>query len=419
MLNFNYKYFEKIKSDNRGATIIIAMGIAVLTMLAAISLAHQIQANKFNIVAFKDKSQAQVYADNVMSELISEMKNHEAGYNIDEAACANIAPSMAAGHPVTGLTIKCSVIGRSPQVTGIGSYTPGTVYIAPAPGTGNAGGDNCTPLKPQGTGTPAINLDDSCNWGKLAFGNSYTSRVVMPLYYDNGEPGGNCVEEMTEEGDIHYICNPSGNGMSKLIVRVRTPCADGSKTAGCTRYVLKPGTSVVPRDEDPTLVNWEISGDCSGRYCSLIPLIKTKENKTRESFNSEIYGSLINTKAVSANGVVLDASVNYGEDVNKNFSFPIPFGQPIPYISSFLKNLAPWSSQTLSKPVLNLSLIAKKLETTDGKQFSNLEYQILSDKPIANNSNIYYVFVTYNNQGFKIVKSVEQEKNLVDYAVQN
>lgn len=422
--------FEKIKKDNRGATVIIAIGIAFLAMLVSVSLAYQIQANKQSIVRFKDKNQAKVYAENVMSALITEMGTHEAGYSMNENECevfaANVLPIRDTTQPGPVPEAQCWVTGRDRGVdASIGDYTitGATTYVSPIPGTGNAG-VNCALPKESTTGTPVtpppVDLNNPCNWGKLSFGNSYTSRVLVPLYYDEGT---------STQGEPPVIVNPADDpAMQSLIVRVRTPCIPGTydeATGNCTRYMLAPGTGDWTRREDPPLVNWNISGDCETgtiKYCSLIPVMGKDDTPwSLMPNNSEIHAGLINTPLMG-NNIVLNTD-SRGRDVRIDID-KLVFD--VPYLIDFLTNSGIWNNpdyieQTLSRPVLQLSLIAKELinQSDPTQNVPYLEYQIISDKPIANNSDIYYVFVTYNNQGFKIVKSVDQEKNLVDYAVQN
>ena len=79
-----------------------------------------------------------------------------------------------------------------------------------------------------------------------------------------------------------------------------------------------------------------------------------------------------------------------------------------------------WSERTINKPVLQMSIITPELkEKDDNKNIPYLEYQILTDNPIANNSQIYTAIVRYNDQVYKLEKEIDRKVNVIDFAVHN
>ena len=76
------KKLISLTKDNRGVTIIIAVGIAALLLAFAVGIAATIQSTQQNIIAFKESSRAQVIAESVMGKLLLLGDQHEAGFSL-------------------------------------------------------------------------------------------------------------------------------------------------------------------------------------------------------------------------------------------------------------------------------------------------------------------------------------------------
>ncbi len=410
------KFLAKIKSDNRGyALIIVAVGLSVLLLYFTVIVATQTIDTQANIKAFKASSDAKGIAESVMGGLIGLGQEHEAGFSLGEEECTTLLQTVqyVVDATANGVKIKCNIKGRLKEKEKIEGW-----YTIPSVNTGNAS-INCQPLRPILTETDLQNmglsgviqspLDYSCNWGRLNFGNSISSRVVIPMYY----------EENNE------IKNPSNFSLDDFQIRVRTACKPARQRGGCInpdtnkvdrnlarckyddicgnddRYVF--GVSPFdPIDENKTVVMWQISatcvaGDGSSQSCGLTPDTTTLR-EVRSIENSEI------------DQYFIDANEHVGLDtLGKSFGF----GEQSVTISDFL------TSPNVQKPTLQLAIIARNLKDEVDTSVPNLEYQILTDAAIANSTQIYEVTVNYNGQIWKDVKLIEPKKNVVDFAIQN
>jgi len=415
-------FLKTVSKDTRGATVFIALGIAFLLMVFSIGIATVVKSTNYNIKAFKESSRAKFIAEGVLGHLIGIGQEHEAGFSLTESECDQIMQTWDYAQTVIadeGATIKCQIKGRNDKPT----ISPtGTFYTVPATNTGDAS-RNCQPLRPVRTEADLRNmgiteisdpLDHPCNWGRLNFGNSITSRVAIPLYYDEVQSIGT---DGTVQSEVRKL-----DDLNDLRIRVRTPCKPVEVTVEgtdqtkweypeiCTdddRYKFEP--EQIDVENNPTVVMWQISATCvsqdgSEQSCGMTPDTTSRRTPTGMlrvyPNNSEIHKALIDAG--------LDIDIN---KLGEAFGF---FGEDHT-IRGFM------SSTEVKDPTLQLAIITRGLKTRGGDPVPNLEYQIVGDNthPLSNAAQIYEVTVSYQGQMYKATKSIETKKNVVDFAIQN
>ncbi|MFA5821158.1 MAG: hypothetical protein WC873_03625, partial [Candidatus Gracilibacteria bacterium] len=313
------RLFRNVRHDTRGATVFIALGIAFLLMVFAIGIAITTQNTQRNIKAFDNSFRAQNIADSLIGMMVGIGRDHESGFSLDESQCAE---AIRAGYPVQydryaaeGATFKCQIKGMNDKP--IVSSELGEVYTVPATNTGNAS-LNCQPLRPIRTEADLRNmgiteisdpLDHPCNWGRLNFGNSITSRVAIPLYYDEVQSIGT---DGTVQSEVRKL-----DDLSDLRIRVRTPCKpvevavegiDQTKweyPEVCSHDIFTGGNykfepTSLDVEDNPTVVMWQISATCmspdgSKQSCGITPdmAVDPQTGWRESSQNSEIYESFI------------------------------------------------------------------------------------------------------------------------------
>ena len=406
--------FLKKLRKNRGATVIIAITIAALLIAFAFGIGTVVQNTQQNIRSFKESARAQTIAESVMEKMIQLGEQHEAGFSMDSTDCNTWLASEGffASFDQDNLPIvNCEIKGRHDPEKDMLSEGGIDVFTIPSKNSGDAGKD-CNPLSPQ------EDIDHPCNWGKLNFGSSYTSRVAIPLYYDEGDAG-NVV-----------IKNPAEYGLSELEVWVRTPCKEMAEGQNeCIEEYTLDLDGYYPGDirGDGTIVNWQIFALCSNKNCSATPYKIMSDDDTRSlnpPKNSEIFESKINDQ----DGPEL-TKADYGfipyEGYLLSLVNPPPDAKLPPTIFQFLDIQETYEDSPFGTtyPVLQLSIIVNELLDVDENRIPYLEYQVRAktntDKGIANSFQVYNVTVEYKGQSYKIDQSVAQEKHLVDFAIQN
>lgn len=447
----NLSLLRRILDNKRGATVAIAMGLSLLIIGFSFGIAATLRSTNKNITAFKDSSQAQFKAESAKEILLLAARDKDAGYNIENCVWRSEedgggtpgAPSFSTGQTsceevLRGLDstegtlgMYLNLIGRVSELVETGD----TWYVVPEPGTGLAAGDRgCD------AGWAAANgvLDDACNWGKLEFGNTYTSRVAIPLYFAIDNAGEACGDgtDGANGGVADGICNPVESELTEIKIRLRTPCKNQEVNCGnntTDRYKIGGDKNYddTSYKDDKTVVNWEIGARCTGSYCALVPwqsvwttdigfgdIILRNENE-----NSEVFESLI--REMFAHDYIVLRSQE-GESSSTSFTDRHKSGTlQATGISNTQKTIMEFlHDPTLlpDRPVLQLSLVAKDLfddSETPGRRIPYLEYQILADAPIANSSTLYSVQVNYRDQSYKIEESREQDKKVLDFAIQN
>lgn len=400
--------FKKLFSDQRGATVMIAMGISIMIIGFSFAIATISRDTGRDIIAFKDSSQSKLLAESTNEELLLATKEKEAGFNARGEICTNLL-----GTSTRNGTIYCNILGRSETTLKNG---PDEWYSVPAPGTGDAAfGRGCS----QDGGDGGI--DDSCHWGKIEFGNSLNSRVVIPLFFEFDSSDDAITLCPGDDGD--KICNPSESELNNLYLRLRTPClpVDGKEVVNCEnsgRYKIATDDDVYSKyTENKTILNWEIQAEeCQiNKQCALVPLkgIDKDSGIRIGGKNFEIHELLVrdlmDIPLFSLKYNVLQGKDYKGEVLNSDLDDKS--------IIDFLKD------GNVKKPKLSLSLAIQSIfeeETaTTRVKIPFLEYQLLTDKPVSNNYQRYSIQVEYNDQTFKLDSEVEQSKDVIDFAIQN
>lgn len=441
----------------QGFIAIVALAMFLLLSIFGI-IVQTVTTNTVNNVRDTNAYyEASDLADSMMEYLQYELEEREAGYNT-EVECAyeqggtstsnggNYDPIcdevlgwvglLDHGMAVKDVKISMEIKGRSKEWEKFESGCPGIsgdCYVVPLPGTGDAG-ERCNLYEPfestdalasidhngqlggTGDGVEGISqIDYSCNWGKLSFGSSLTDRIAIPLYYDEG------ISEMVNVINPFHEEVTTGDRAENFILRVRTPCkpceewlSDPEQCSGrdptiCRDEYSGPTDRYVLDDleSNDVVVQWQISGeckknpgcvdggDCEMEACGLIQVVD--ENASE---NSAIFESVINTGIYKK---VLD-KFKQGIDIT-NYA-----AETLPKIEDQL--------QKTEKPVLTLFL-GEKLIDEDVNNVPYLEYQLLTDKPIGNAKT--YIQVNINIQGNVFTKELhkQEQKDLIDFAVQN
>jgi hypothetical protein len=420
---------------------------------------------------------------------------------MDEAGCASIVEeiidsmdvmstgvAVSSGSPVpavanssAGRSGECSIEGRNNEpVTIAGVTTP--FFTVPKANTGDAGLD-CSPLRkftsPEmlrmysgGRSTATVGgdspnyveilfqsnpLNHPCNWGKLKFGSSLNSKVVVPLYYMRIDAAtGNSEPVNPDDTTADRL-----DSLTTLEIKVRTPCKPVEQRANC---LIEPDATVgatsttvrrinasdpackyqdicKPSDRyqlgnlddmyDP-VVAWQISGECTLQNGSAPEMTEAcamgaNDDRYGNGFpkdnNSEITKDFINNLYSGFGSPI--AQDGYGEIAyyNKDCSA----GSCSEYtILNFLNMTSPiplgddsGSYTSITKPALQLSIITDELLDENNLRIPYLEYQIVTNTPIANISQDFSVKVIYDGQAFQQNYSVDQNKNIVDFALQD
>ncbi len=303
------------------------------------------------------------------------------------------------------------------------TFSQNGCYTVPLPGTGNAG-ERCELYKPDfsGNGSAIKPIDDkgqiiaqliagevsikqidySCNWNRLTFGSSVTDRAVIPLYYQDGNdiinPYFNDPATPQNEADA-----------TKFVLRIRTPCepqdnANGGNSSEDDTICTDNDRYVLDEEENDIVVQWQISGTCvdaqgNEEQCGLIQNV----NLNNPADSSAITESRIN----DGDGWLFTKEVLYQdfqalETNTENINF-IPVTQKL---------------ILMKKPTLTLFL-GDKLISEGGENVPYLEYQVLTEVPVANASTIAEVIVNVDGIVFKKTLQKEEQTPLIDFAVQN
>lgn len=450
--------FPKTASEilrTRGATIIIALGISVLMVAFSIGVGFLVRNNVSTIKAFKNQWQSRLLAESMKEQLLSDAKGFGAGYSLEQGTSGTTATGCAAkinalianipGLTAANISGKCSIEGKNSVA--VKDSSDATWYTVPTANTGEAGME-CNPLMEFTTPgsltiyntttiTDAVTylfngnpLNHPCNWGKLKFGNNFGSRVAVPLYYTKST--GETVNPVSPDLDLQ-----------NLILKVRTPCKPWGERVNCKETATGNRLSTpyckyddICKDTDryalstastTPIIQWQITGECiydisgaqSGLHetCTLFP-----------DTGTQITASIVNFVKDNLMYKVLFQD-SQGKDVYTANPTPITGT-----ILSFITNAEEWSpdtnpdkkinaanitSRTITKPVFQISLVANSLKSSDNtKNIPYLEYQIVTDKPISNFLQIFVSEINFEGQAQNIQYSVDQKKNVVDFALQ-
>jgi hypothetical protein len=308
-------------------------------------------------------------------------------------------------------------------------------FIIPTPGTGTSGQD-CNPLKavltpfsysynpmndPHYTGAVTVEdvpaLDHPCNWNKIKVGET----IAIPLYVTTTSADANCTAYPPDQ-TVTYVCNPTNLGLSALKIKIRTPCSNGADMCeSMYRFDLNTTPDQTQFKGDDPIVSWQIVGtDATGSESyTLQPRIDYEINPIPRwpPLSSVIAESKINSAKTLSDFMVINEMKTGIE--NDNSTFNSKFGT----IKNFLMNLGTWSSRTIMKPVLKMTVI-HSLESSTRNQVPYLEYQIVmnvSANPPATPADSAQTITAEGLSGtFKQVLEVKQpqETGLLEYVIQ-
>lgn len=441
----------KFKSQ-QGFIAIIAVGVLALLMFFGIIVQQTVMDTYTSVKSVNNYYAASDIAGSAVEYLQFQLNENEAGYNTGEINCrfedgvlnsddaASINGSVCSG--LTSLVgsrdveIIMEIKGRADDDSGgttaeklktsecrtgaIGNINS-NCYIVPFPGTGDSG-DRCEMYDPVFDGdvggsrfidsqlaaglTDLDQINYSCNWNKLSFGSSLTDRVAIPLYYDLGDG---------------TIVNPFVDGdATQFVLRLRTPCKScgvpnssgdvpawtreceaGSDPTVCTddeRYVLN------EEDGNEIVVQWHLSGECGGEECGLVARALDAEDED----NSALFESFINEPEELHNILLKNDAMGIITNLHPETTAQI-WGEPV---------MSNRILETFEKPILTLFL-NNALISDLGKNVPYLEYQILTNSPVGNPKSRIEVTVNVDGNVFKKTLSKEEQKPLIDFAVQN
>ncbi len=294
-------------------------------------------------------------------------------------------------------------------------FTEGTAFGIPVPGTGNTTTDcdkqqvvyqepfyyNPATGEISPTAVPGQNFiqvdptEHPCNWGKIEVGQT----VAVPLY--NITPA----DDTTPES----VKNPVQLGLTKFVVRLRTPCRDGKVYCSPSERLQLNNTNGDPLygGDDP-VATWRITGtnaDETQTYVLGANLVYA--NSQWGLKNSIIPESFINSKPQH----LVIKQTNQGKDSGINVNT----------ILKFLLNQSPWATQILTKPVFTLSIIhSLDLKNEAQPNVSYLEYQILTNSSLPIAKNEQTIRAEAVSDTFKQITEVklQRDSGLLRYVIQ-
>lgn len=285
--------------------------------------------------------------------------------------------------------------------------------VVPIPGTGNAGSecdftDVSQGWAPSATVTAAQALDNDCNWNKLHYGEV----VSFPLYYeDAGCTGG--------------ICNPAeAPTLNTFTLRVRTPDTDGDgirETLNTLIDLNEDGDTADSGENDPVVVNWEITGDCdtngvfpeeAEENCWMIG--READPSDPDSIDSFIYTDDVNTAVLNE---VLQGDTHQGQMHNGYTNINI-----LNFLTGTESN--PATAMEILNPLLTISVVSPLENAVTLDSVPYLEYQIQVDKPISDNkSSIHTVGKAEGKLGTYVWPLLDYlgiaENPLIQFVIQN
>ncbi|MCA9374623.1 hypothetical protein KC725_05690 [Candidatus Peregrinibacteria bacterium] len=405
---------KAIYRHREGVSLIIAIGLVTVITLFSLIVSNVVVTSIRQSANVNQANKAFFNTEGALEQGLLANSKEGAGYSSGETAADNLDATF-------------EIQGQVPVNT---QYdTPSSydgMYGAPTPGSGNVAED-CDPDKPwistpfnydnggyiedPTTGYDAA--DHPCNWNKITVGEV----VNIPLYVT-----GQC------SANPDSICDPADLGLDTIIVRLRTPCANGDEfCAPIDRFDLDTANGNPEVAGDDTIVDWQITGVPMGGGSTYVM------DPNRDAWDvfpcfgnrcpwvTEIYESLLNQQKNNAsfeNLVIEQNSTKLGlEPKTKNTG----------NLYNFIHNISPWDvggmAQRISeihKPVLKLSVI-NSLQESQSTVIPYLEYQILTD---AQNYAPTDASQTIRAEGysgeFKQILEVKQpqEGGILEYVIQ-
>jgi len=460
--------YNKAKNAPKGFIAIVALGIFMLLALFGVMVATVSNDTILSIKNANNYYAAKDAADSVMEYLQFQLNGKGSGFSIENKKCtfgnyidkynpeiaADGVPGGAANNAnplinnddpycieigsLLGLSEKNALVemeikGKSTNDETYSSCPGilGNCYVVPTPGGGNAG-ENCelftnTYDNNDRIATPGGDkiapLDHPCNWNKLLPGSSATDRVSIPFYHtlsvDSDQDGKLDIENPFNQEFL------GDNEIGQFVLRMRTPCADGEEV--CTDA----DRMVLDDIDDNVVVQWQMSGMCpvtklnaNGVTVNVLnedSTVRMKECGLIQNYdaahagtlnNSAIFESVVNRGLVdiaAKKAVIQSGSASVSTDSN--------LSSDTPFLSEYLLKM--------DQPTLTLFLSDKLVNKADpnGKdpnlKIKYLEYQLLSNQKIADPKVTMDVTIDIDGNIFKKTLYQNEQKPLVDFAVQN
>jgi hypothetical protein len=410
------KSFKKTRS---GVSLLISLVLISIVMVFALGISNLVTSSLRQTANVNRSNQAFFAAEGALESGLLANQNMGAGYTVGSQPVSLNCPTDQVC-PTANVTVQGKV--QDTRKYGTSMYPWGGMYGLPAPGTGNVGSD-CSPLTAyydkafDWGGTSYAAFEHPCNWNRLKVGES----VSIPLYTTttDSSAGANC----TYDTVLHYfVCNPKNIGLTKMVLRVRTPCVDGSEF--CTfmgRYDLDVSKGDPLLKGNDTILAWQITAtsmDHKTTYTLKPNSEYDRPTGIRKTQNSEIYEGRINyarSNSLSEPYKVLQSTMNLGVDIQGKIGL----------ISDFIRDegLFPRAAlnDKINQPVLKLTMVHTLDASTGGTAVPYLEYQLLTDNSVSAPADTSQTITAEGISGtFKQVLEVKQpqESGLLEYVIQ-
>jgi len=231
-------YLKYKASCSRGVSLLIAIGLSAVLIFFALLISNVVVSSIRQSSNVVNANKAYYAAEGALEMGLLAKLNTGVGINSN-------SDTLPIGSSSAAYSIQATVPKNIKYLSG--SYE--NHYSIPTPGTGNAG-SNCNPLEPVLSGPYTISgasyddpADHPCNWNRLYEGEN----VVIPLYYidENGDPQ-----------------NLFTNDNQEFILRMRTPCSNGSEmcASGRETFDFFGGSADPVQPYNDPIVTWSIEG---------------------------------------------------------------------------------------------------------------------------------------------------------------
>lgn len=368
-----------------------------------------------------------------------------------DAGGANEAQVAGAAAP-NGAIDYNNVTGSGKNfASGTFQFKGATVYSVPLPGTGSVAGSESTT---DGFAVPCVNsadIDDPCNWNKLAFGES----AEIPLYREEKDANGATVIRGLPRGGQLYLrmrtpckdknesVNPNADALSRANIEFpNTPIANGDAAAkllgvnpripgtdfprncpASDRIVLYPAATpnspdYLSVDKDPVIVQWLVKG--SGGLAELLAMERLDNGLRYALDDRNVINRLLNDQLSSGR---LNKSREIGDYINlntndKGYIISLILEQPKTILEYINLN-----QNFLKKPKLKLNAISPLRKDANGRQSDELvpylEYQFLTSEQIAEFQPKYEVTVRLFGMSAKKSGKITQPTGGSDFVLGN
>ena len=465
--------------NKRGLSLLVAVIICSLIIVAATGVTKVILSQFRDTDAYGTSLQTYYASESGLATALLMLRDKPIGYNIPEGKFEMAVDNNRKAQVKYSVQNNTMALNNAR----FSDYSKAdSLFTVPSPWTGDAGQGtgfdfgavataggspgSCSlddpPVPADGTikeikdKITAAALEHPCNWNKIYFGET----VTVPLYRLKAN-NIDAINPAAVAGDTAF-----GGGMGMFVFRVRTPCKvwneaddDGFVCAERWEFYNVVDTAKNRVKTDDTIINWEISGyDKDGDIVTMLPQnlrvnALNKEPDRIEEKNSEVYEKKINEAKKNAPpstkpsldlymekytvlkdknnlsscgfGLFDNTSKCSGKDVKDYIGGIFEFlnadrFQQIPARSpSDIPTDKDWK-RTIDEPYFKFTTIYPFYTDKDQTiRIPYLEYQIITDKPIAGNLQIIDVSATVGGfrQSLQVKKPVQS--SVLEFAVHN